>query len=85
MVRLCRAIGKAPFTVTCRTFVPDNDTILTETCWNRNPAQFLSVEYPEGGGGGGGLTNSVEDRGQREWGSGSGSPLVRGSTQFANK
>jgi hypothetical protein len=24
-------------------------------------------------------TNSVEDRGQREWGSGGGSPLVRGS------
>ena len=28
---------------------------------------------------GGGLTNSVEDRGQRERGSGGGSPLVRGS------
>jgi hypothetical protein len=28
---------------------------------------------------GGGSTNSVEDRGQREWGSGGGSPLVRGS------
>jgi hypothetical protein len=27
----------------------------------------------------GGSTNSVEDRGQRERGSGSGSPLVRGS------
>jgi hypothetical protein len=27
----------------------------------------------------GGSTNSVEDRGQREWGSGGGSPLVRGS------
>jgi hypothetical protein len=33
----------------------------------------------------GGSTNSVEDRGQREWGSGGGSPLVRGSTQFANE
>ena len=35
-----------------------------------------------GGGGwgeGGGSTNSVEDRGQRERGSGGGSPLVRGS------
>jgi hypothetical protein len=30
-------------------------------------------------------TNSVEDRGQREWGSGGSSPLVRGSTQFANE
>jgi hypothetical protein len=29
--------------------------------------------------------NSVEDRGQREEGSGGGSPLVRGSAQFANK
>jgi hypothetical protein len=29
--------------------------------------------------GGGGSTNSVEDRGQREWESGGGSPLVRGS------
>ena len=28
---------------------------------------------------GGGSTNSVEDRGQREQGSGDGSPLVRGS------
>jgi hypothetical protein len=28
--------------------------------------------------GGGASTNSVEDRGQREWGSGGGSPLVRG-------
>jgi hypothetical protein len=32
------------------------------------------------GGGGAG----VEDRGQRERGSEDGSPLVRGSTQFAN-
>jgi hypothetical protein len=34
---------------------------------------------------GGGSTNSVEDRGQRERRSGGGSPLVRGSTQFANE
>jgi hypothetical protein len=32
-----------------------------------------------------GSTNSVEDRGQREWGSGGSSPLVSGSTQFANE
>jgi hypothetical protein len=32
---------------------------------------------------GGGSTNSVEDREQRERGSGGGSPLVRGSAQFA--
>jgi hypothetical protein len=34
---------------------------------------------------GGGSTNSVEDRGQRERGSAGGSPLVRGSAQFANE
>jgi hypothetical protein len=36
-------------------------------------------------GGGGGSTNSVDDRGQRERGAGGVSPLVRGSTQFANE
>jgi hypothetical protein len=35
--------------------------------------------------GGGALTNSVEDRGQREQGSGGGSPLVIGSAQFTNE
>jgi hypothetical protein len=35
--------------------------------------------------GGGSSTNSVEDRGEIERGSGGGSPLVRGSTQFANE
>jgi hypothetical protein len=34
---------------------------------------------------GGDSTNSVEDRGQREQRSWGGSPLVRGSTQFANE
>jgi hypothetical protein len=33
----------------------------------------------------GGSTNSVEDRRQRKPGSGGCSPLVRGSTQFANE
>jgi hypothetical protein len=42
-----------------------------------------AVAYPEIFFGGG-LTNSV-DRGQREQGSGGGSPLVRGSAQFANR
>ena len=32
----------------------------------------------------GGLTNSVEDKGQRGWGSGGGSPLVRGSEGGCN-
>jgi len=45
------------------------------------------VAYPEilfGGGGGGGSTNSVEDSGQRERGSGGGSPIVRGSGGSCN-
>ena len=33
---------------------------------------------------GGGVNNSVEDRGQREWGSGGGSPLVSGSGGSCN-
>jgi hypothetical protein len=33
----------------------------------------------------GGSTNSLEDTGQRERGSGGSSPLVRGSTQVANE
>jgi len=37
-----------------------------------------------GGGGGGGATNSVEDRGQRERGSGGGGPLVRDSGGSCN-
>jgi len=35
-------------------------------------------------GGGGGFKNSVEDRGQRERGSGGGSPLVMGSGGSCN-
>jgi hypothetical protein len=34
---------------------------------------------------GGGSTNPVQDRGQRGWGSGGGSPPVRGSAQFSNE
>jgi hypothetical protein len=34
---------------------------------------------------GGGSINSVEDRGQREQGSGDGSPVVRGSAEFENE
>jgi len=37
-----------------------------------------------GGGGGGGSTSSVEDRGQREWRSGGGRPLVSGSGGSCN-
>jgi len=42
------------------------------------PRNFFRVE------GGSGSTNSVEDRGQRERGSGGGSPLVRGSGGSCN-
>jgi len=42
----------------------------------RNIGQWRTKDFFLGGGG---STNSVEDRGQRERGSGGGSPLVRGS------
>jgi hypothetical protein len=42
------------------------------------------VAYPGILFGGGGSTNSVEDRGQRERGSGGGSTLVRGSGGSCN-
>ena len=44
---------------------------------------IMSVAYP-GIFFGGGSTDSVEDRGQRERGSGGGSPLVRGSGGSCN-
>jgi len=45
--------------------------------------QWCTQEFCSGGGGGG-STNSVEDRGQRERGSGGGNPLVRGSGVSCN-
>ena len=45
---------------------------------NKSTDILKSVVYP-GIFSGGGSTNSVEDRGQRERGSGGGNPLVRGS------
>ena len=48
-----------------------------------NDISFTSVAYP-GILFGGGSTNSVEDRGQREGGSGGGRPLVRGSGGSCN-
>ena len=44
--------------------------------------QWRTQEFCSGGGGG--STNSFEDRGQRERGSGGGSPLVRGSGGICN-
>jgi hypothetical protein len=57
------------------------------TCSILRPNIFLNSGVPRNvfGGGGVGSTNSVEDRGQRERGLGGGSPLVRGSTVFANE
>jgi hypothetical protein len=55
--------------------IPNNQSRTTTNQWRTQ--DFF--------GKGGGSTNSVEDRGQRERGSGGGSPLVRGSTQFANE
>jgi hypothetical protein len=45
---------------------------------------MVPVAYPGIFFFGGGSTNSVVDRGQREWGSGGGSPLVRGSGGSCN-
>jgi hypothetical protein len=45
--------------------------------------QWHTQEFCSGRGGV--STNSVEDRGQSEWGSGGSSPLVRGSAQFSNE
>jgi hypothetical protein len=49
-----------------------------------NEPQKTSSGVPRNFFSGGGSTNSVEDRGQREWGSGGGSPLVRGSRGSCN-
>jgi hypothetical protein len=45
--------------------------------------QWRSQEFFSWGGGG--STNSGEDRGQKEWGSGGDSPLGGDYTQFANE
>ena len=52
--------------------------VLAEHCPHLQ--QWRTQEFCSGGG----STNSVEDRGQREWGSGGGSPLVRGSAGSCN-
>ena len=49
---------------------------------NCHTYQWLTQNFFSGGGGC--STNSVEDRGQTERGSGSGSPLVRGSGGSCN-
>jgi hypothetical protein len=48
--------------------------------------QWRTQEFSrERGGEEGGSTNSIEDRGHKEWRSGGGSPLVRGYAQFENE
>ena len=66
----------------CFHFVHNDQPRQTQVC-----SHLCSIHYTCGGSGaypgfffgGGGSTNSVEDREQRERGSGGGSPLVRGS------
>jgi hypothetical protein len=53
---------------------------MTHPCILHNITQWRTQEFFWGGG----STNAVEDRGQREWGSGGGSPLVRGSVGSCN-
>jgi hypothetical protein len=47
----------------------------------RSASQWRNQDFFFGRGG---STNSVEDRGQREWGPGGGSPLVRGFGSTCN-
>ena len=56
-------------------FPPDADRL-----WGPTQSQWRTQEFCSGGG----STNSVEDRGQTERGSGAGSPLVRGSGGSCN-
>jgi hypothetical protein len=55
----------------------NKEYLVTEKFYN---SQWHTQEFCSGGG----STNSVEDRGQRERGSGGGSPLVRGSWSSSN-
>jgi hypothetical protein len=55
---------------------------LDQTSSDRKYKQWLTQEFCSGGEGG--STNSVEDRGQRERGSGGSSPLVSGSGGSCN-
>ena len=55
--------------------IPDDQPTLPSNCGSGVPRNFF---------GGGVSANSVEDRGQRERGSGGGSPLIRGSGGSCN-
>ena len=67
--QICLCMGRFQYTVDVREIHPK------WLCDRRHSQEFCS---------GGGSTNSVEDRGQRERGSGGGSPLVRGSGGSCN-
>ena len=58
-------------------------TVYTTIIYCNVPVPFYAVAYP-GIFFGEGSSNSVEDRGQRERGSGGGSPLARGSGGSCN-
>jgi hypothetical protein len=62
----------------------ENSELATESAQNYT-AGLWPISVVPGILFGRGSTNSIEDRGQRERGSGSGSPLVRGSAQFVNE
>jgi hypothetical protein len=64
-------------TVECIRHPAENSVLGTGVRGSGVPRNFVRGE--------GGSANSVEDRGLKERGSGGGSPLVRGSTQFANE
>jgi hypothetical protein len=71
-----------------RTACTAND-VVAESSMRLNPEQWRTQDFFRGGLRQGfftgGSTNSVEDRGKREWGSRGVSPLLRGSTQFPNE
>jgi hypothetical protein len=54
-------------------------------CIHDNATKLAAAAYTGNFFQGGSSTNSVDDRQQREWGSGGGSPTVSGSTHFANE
>ena len=56
----------------------------TTQCAAGTGDRIITVAYPGILFGRGVPTNSVEDRGQREWGSGGGCPLIRGSGGSCN-
>jgi hypothetical protein len=56
------------------------DRIIHSLCgWNLKTVAYPGILFGKGGS-----TNSFKDRGQREWGYGVGSPLVRGSGGSCN-